>query len=189
MIVFIAVVGVALTNAAVDFRQVAHTGDPVVGLSSPIANFGHWVSINDQGQVALKVKLQDGSEAIVRADPNLAREYNLSNTALTTVIDTANGSSILFGDYVSINADGQVSYRRKVSAAGASFSIRRDTTRVAFGTSNDPYNWYFRGLMQPTDISTQGEGMVSFYAWSSTAIRFVTRSERVTVAILSSRTT
>ena len=74
-------------TAAPQFRFVARSGDTIVGQVSPIASFGHWVSMNDAGKVAFKAKLQNGTELIVRADPNTenpddAKHFGFSESRL-----------------------------------------------------------------------------------------------------------
>jgi pimeloyl-ACP methyl ester carboxylesterase len=154
-------------RAELEFREVARSGDTVFGLPAPIASFGHWVAINDYGQVAFKVTLTNSHQAIVRATPNADGEYDLSDPGLCHIVDEGDGTSVQLSDYVAINSRvvgglpaGEVSYRRRMSGPLVSFSIRRDDTRIAFGTSDDPYNWYFRALMQQTDVNDLG--MVSF---------------------------
>jgi hypothetical protein len=161
LIIFLAIF--ETVSAAPQFRFVARTGGEIVDHSSdPIVSFGHWVSMNDEGKVAFKAKLQSGTELIVRADPNSLGLYNMADPSHTIVVDTVDGTVISLGDYVGINSRGNVSFRRKFSSGGGSFSIRRDSDRIAFATRDDPFNWYFRSLLSPTDISSGGYGMVSF---------------------------
>lgn len=136
-----------------DFREVARTGDMIPNPSSPIASFGHWVSINDAGQVGFKLVRQDGSEAIVRATPNPEGVYDQFD-----IIESGDGDFRRFSDQVGINANGDVSYRLRTATSPVNFSIRRNTTSVA-GTGS---SWHFSNVMSKTDIGTERDGMVCF---------------------------
>ena len=140
-------------RADLDLREVARTGDMIPDPSSPIASFGQWVSINDQGTVGFKAKRLDGSEIIVKATPNASGGYDYDPVA------EGDGTEVRFSDYVGINADGNLSYRRRLATPTVHFSIRRDLTSVA-GTGSPEH---FASLMQQTDVSTAQAGMVSFY--------------------------
>ncbi len=155
---FVLLVATVRAPADFEFRQVARTGQTIPGLTSPVATFGHWVSINDTGQVAFKAKLADNSEAVVCATPNASGQYDPNDPNAWRIVDTGDGSTRQFSDYVGINANGAVSYRLRWTYPTVHFWIFRDSTSVA-GTGSP---LHFTSLMPATDISTEGAGMVSF---------------------------
>jgi len=141
------------TRADFEFQEVARTGDTIPSATSPIASFGHWVSINDAGQVAFKLVRQDGSEAIARATPNANGVYDQFD-----IIESGDGDFRRFSDEVGINANGDVSYRLRTATSPVNLSIRRNTTSVA-GTGS---SLHFSNVMSKTDISKERDGMVCF---------------------------
>ncbi len=146
--------------ADVEFRRVVATGDQIPGLTSPVASFGHWVSMNDPAQVAFQAVLTDGRHAIVRATPNADGSYDLGDSALWHVVAVESGTTRQLSDYAAINNDGQVSYRLKVTSPSFLFVIKRDSTSIL--TTGEPSHAI--SLLSPTDVTTGEDGMVSLYA-------------------------
>jgi hypothetical protein len=114
------------------FEVVAQTGDRTAA-GNTITNLGTGPSINDSGQVAYIVTIQDGRQGVFASGESVAPSWRLEDFEVypgTTVRGLS--SAFRFGDVLQINNSGQIAWRAAARDGQVSFIFRLGSKRDDF---------------------------------------------------------